>query len=243
MTERKAQARQISRQKARTMWTVLGAIAVLGIGGYFAVSERSPSAGAPQTTPTAQSSPPVAAVKTNTPSHIPYKVGRPGPGEMAPPIKLTTTRGAPFDLESLRGQTVLLYFQEGLMCDACWDQLRDIETNFTRFRAMGITSIVTITTDPPDLLAEKVRSGRYFMPVMSDPSVAVSRAYHANDDGMMGKGTRYDAHTFIIVGPDGKILWRGDYGGAPNYAMYIPVTDLVADMLQGMKQDTQTASP
>ena len=104
--------------------------------------------------------------------------------------------------------------------------------------------MVTITTDPEDLLEQKVRSERYFMPVVADTSVAVSQAYHANDDGMMGKKSRYDAHTFIVVGPDGKILWRGDYGGAPNYTMYIPVPDLLADITRGLKGEGQaTASP
>ncbi len=54
-------------------------------------------------------------------------VGNPGSGEEALPIRLPSTKGGVFDLAGLRGQTVLLYFQEGLMCQPCWDQLKDIE--------------------------------------------------------------------------------------------------------------------
>jgi peroxiredoxin Q/BCP len=74
-----------------------------------------------------------------------------------------------------------------------------------------------------------------FTPVLSDPDLAVSRAYHANDYGMMG--TRRDGHTFIVVGPDGRIQWRADYGGAPAYTMYVPVDVLVADLRRGLHRD------
>jgi cytochrome c-type biogenesis protein len=43
---------------------------------------------------------------------------------------------------------------------------------------------------------------------------AVSTSYHANSFGMM-RDSR-DGHTFIVVGPEGTILWRADYGGSPT---------------------------
>jgi peroxiredoxin Q/BCP len=249
MTERTApHSKQGSNQRPISMWVALGVVAAVAVGGYWVMNQRAPSGSAsapvaaPQSGPAAATTSP-ASPPGNQAGRFPYKIGKPGPGDMAPPIRLTTTKGAPFDLDSLRGQTVLLYFQEGLMCQACWEQLKAIEASFSRFRVLGITAMVTITTDPPDLLEQKVRSERYFMPVVADPSVAVSQAYRANDDGMMGKGTRYDAHTFIVVGPDGKIRWRADYGGAPNYTMYIPVPDLIADITRGLKADALTATP
>ena len=48
-------------------------------------------------------------------------------------------------------------------------------------------------------------------------------------------GTSRDGHTFILVGPDGVIRWRADYGGPPNYTMYLPVDALLADIQQGLK--------
>jgi peroxiredoxin Q/BCP len=50
---------------------------------------------------------------------------------------------------------------------------------------------------------------------------------------MMGAGQ--DGHSFILVGPDGLIKWRADYGGAPKYTMYVPVSNLLADMRAGIK--------
>ena len=42
-----------------------------------------------------------------------------------------------------------------------------------------------------------------------------------------------DGHSFGLVNKDGTIGWRGDYGGAPNYTMYLPVPNLVTDIQAG----------
>ena len=43
-------------------------------------------------------------------------------------------------------------------------------------------------------------------------------------------GTMANGHSFVLVGPDGKIDWRADHGGAPKYTMYVPVDKLLADL-------------
>ncbi len=159
-------------------------------------------------------------------------MGSPGPGEMAPAIQLPSTAGGTFDLASQRGKTVLLYFQEGLTCQPCWDQLKDIQSNISQIQALGIDQVVSITTDPLNALQQKVSDEGLTIPVLSDPQLAVSQAYTANGYGMMGASR--DGHTFIVVGPDGRIRWRADYGGAPNYTMYVPISNLVADIHAGL---------
>lgn len=171
----------------------------------------------------------VAWTSSGAAGKFPFQVGTPRPGAMAPPIRL-----GGFDLAALRGKTVLLYFQEGVMCQPCWDQIRDIEANFDKFRTLGIDTIVSVTTDPADLVNEKVHQEHLATRVLSDPTLAVSKAYNANLYGMMG--TSRDGHSFILVGPDGHIRWRADYGGAPQYTMYVPVPDLLADIGQGLAQ-------
>ena len=161
-----------------------------------------------------------------------FLVGKPGPGAAAPAIRLPSTTGGTFDLASLRGQRVLLYFQEGIMCQPCWDQLKDIESNIGRFRALGIDAVVSITTDPIDALKQKAVIERLSTPVLSDPDLRVSRAYDTNSYGMMGRSR--NGHSFIVLDRDGKILWRADYGGAPKYHMYVPVANLIADLRQGL---------
>lgn len=173
-----------------------------------------------------------SSTATNQAGQYSFQVGKPGPGEQAPPITLPSTAGGTFDLTAMRGKTVLLYFQEGLTCQPCWDQLKDIQSNINQFKALGIDQIVSITTDPLDALQQKVADEGISIPVLSDPRFAVSSAYTANGYGMMDNSR--DGHTFIIVGPDGLIKWRADYGGAPNYTMYVPISNLVADIRAGL---------
>lgn len=167
-------------------------------------------------------------------SAYPFQVGNPGPGQSAPALVLPSTDGSTFDLAKLRGKTVLLYFQEGISCQPCWDQMKDMQTRQHDLRALGIETMVSITTNPLNALTQKVADEGLSMPVLSDTSLAVSRAYHANEYGMMGESS--DGHTFIMVGPDGRILWRADYGGAPNYTMYVPMDTLLTDLRAGLKK-------
>ncbi|MDE3077648.1 MAG: peroxiredoxin family protein [Chloroflexota bacterium] len=167
-----------------------------------------------------------------TSAQYPYQVGTPGPGEPAPPLHLTATDGTVADLAAWRGQGVLLFFQEGIACEPCWTQIKDMEAQLAPFQALGVDKIVSITSDPLGALKRKVSDEGITTPVLSDPSLAVSRTYQANLYGMMGTST--DGHSFILVGKDGVVKWRADYGGAPKYNMYIPIQTLLADMRQGL---------
>ena len=93
--------------------------------------------------------------------------------------------------------------------------------------------VVTITTGAPNLVAQKLQDDKLTAVALSDTDLTVSRQYNANQYGMMGNDR--DGHTFILVGPDGKIQWRADYGGAPNYTMYVAPAQLLTDLKNGRK--------
>lgn len=194
------------------------AVAVVALGAIFLVNSLGGS-----------------KAKEGKAGEFAFEVGDPGPGEKAPPIKLPSTGGTTFDLASERGRTVLLYFQEGLGCQPCFDQMKDIERNMRPLRALGIDRVVSITTNALDELQLKVDDDGISTPVLSDPDLAVSETYSANQYGMMG--TSRDGHSFIVVGPDGRISWRADYGGPPNFTMYVPPSNLVADIRQGLREE------
>lgn len=154
--------------------------------------------------------------------------GAPGAGTAAPAFTLASDRGARVSLADFRGKTVLLYFQEGLSCQPCWDQIKDLEQNRAALKAAGVDSVVSITTDPAELIGRKASDEKLATPVLSDPDLRVSRAYNANKYGMMGE--MRDGHSFVLVGPDGTIRWRADYGGAPDYTMFLPTGKMLTDL-------------
>jgi peroxiredoxin len=157
-----------------------------------------------------------------------HTVGQPRAGATAPAFTLTSGSGGQVSLADFRGKNVLLYFQEGLSCQPCWDQIRDLEKNHAQLRTAGVDTVVSITTDPANLIGRKVTDEKLTTPVLSDPTLGVSRAYQANQYGMMGD--MRDGHSFVLVGPDGVIRWRADYGGAPNYTMFLPTDRMLADL-------------
>ncbi len=179
----------------------------------------------------------VAAANTlsGDPSDAPlvrYDVGQPGVGEEAPDFALATAGAATFRLSEQRGKDVLLYFHEGLMCEPCWRQIDDIEADLAKFRELGVDEIAAISLDPADAQQQRAQLRGISFPVLADADLAVSGLYDALSYGMMG-GTRL-GHTFILVGPDGTIRWRADYGGPPDFTMYVPNATVLAELRRAM---------
>ncbi len=216
--ERKAKvaaARQIRRRAERrrriALWSCVVVVAVAAaVGGLFAVFSNASHAG---------------------PGAYPYKVGSPGPGQAAPGFTLAASTGRQIGLSQYRGKSVLLFFQEGLTCEPCWNQITDLEKHAAQLKAAGVSQVISITGDPIGPVIQKTHDMGLTTPVLADPGLAVSRAYSANAYGMMGNSA--DGHTFILVGPNGVIRWRADYGGAPKYTMFLPTATMLADMKAG----------
>jgi peroxiredoxin Q/BCP len=172
------------------------------------------------------------------PSGYAFQVGNPGPGQRAPSFTLASTDGGTLGLDDLAGDRTLLYFQEGLMCQPCWDQLVDIEAQLDEFRAVGIDRVVTVTTDPYSALVQKVELEGITTPVLADEDRSVSAAFDTLGYGMMGGST--NGHTFIVLDEDGRVAWRADYGGAPDFTMYLPTESLLTDLRAGLEQAAAT---
>lgn len=189
---------------------LIAGIALAGLYSVFA------SANTPKT----------AAAGTTTQST--YDVGTPGIGQVAPGFTLADNSGGQVSLADYSGKNVLLFFQEGLACEPCWTQISSLETDAAKLQAAGIDAVVSITTDPAQQIARKTTDMGLKTPVLSDPDLVTSKKYQANEFGMMGTST--DGHSFILVGTDGTIKWRADYGGAPKYTMFVPVDQLLLDL-------------
>ncbi|GAA1439359.1 redoxin domain-containing protein [Nocardiopsis tropica] len=217
----KRQARRQQRKNLLIIGVALAAVVLIAGGVYFLRSgSEAPEGG--------QAAP---AGAVNGTEEYPYAIGDPGPGEQAPDFTLPATTGEEIGLSDYSGQTVLLYFQEGAMCQACFDQITDLEQQSDDIEAAGVDQILSITTDPIEVSTQKTRDMDLSTPTLADTDLEVSERYDTNSYGMMGGS--HNGHTFILVSPDGEILWRADYGGEPNYTMYLPVDQILADMEAG----------
>ena len=148
-------------------------------------------------------------------------------GEKAPSFALESTAGSSFDLSSYLGKTeVLLFFNEGLSCSPCLQQMVDIDRNYSAFSTMGVTVVSLTTNSMSDMKTWAQNSGIAHMMILPDPSLRVDQEYSTLYAGSMHAGMAA-GHTFILVGKDGNVLWRRDYG---TYTMYVPMTELMASV-------------
>lgn len=217
LAKRKSRSIQKSRQVRSRAWTVAWALlVVLATGGLYLAYTTSATTG--------------QDASSGPASGYAHASCEPGAGASAPTFTLPATTGGEVSLADYRGRSVLLYFQEGLMCQPCWDQIRDLEQNQTALTAAGIDAVVSITTDPMDLVVRKMADEGLSIPVLSDPTLTTTRAYGTNQYGMMG--TSRNGHSFVLVGSDGEITWRADYGGSPDYTMFLPTEKILADLAQ-----------
>ena len=115
--------------------------------------------------------------------------------------------GQPITNTTLRGKNVLLFFSEGVMCQACFEQIQSLEQRSTELKSRELT-LVNITTDPPDVLRQAVEQYRITTPMISDQGGDMSAAYDAIGQGMH---PNTDGHTFVLVDRNGRIRWRRDY--------------------------------
>src|SRR5882757_382932 len=208
-------------RRSRTPWILAAVVVVVAVGVLFAIYRTAtPQPGA------------ASAAASDR-----YAVGSPGVGALAPDFALPNVTGHPAGaapisrLSDYRGKTVLLYFHEGLGCQPCWNQIRDLQNNPSVLSGLGVDQLVTITSGPGDLVAQKMADDRLTAPALVDSDLAVSKRYQANQYGMMGDDR--DGHSFILIGPDGHIQWRADYGGSPKYTMYVAPEQLAADLRAG----------
>ena len=144
-------------------------------------------------------------------------------GARAPDFRLDdVVSGRPVTLASLRGHKTLLFFSEGVSCQACMVQIGDLQ-KVAALRGAGIR-LVSVTTDQPGDLAQAARQYGITTPLLADPTTDMSSAY-----GMLGHGgmqhPTQDGHAFMLLDARGKVLWHQAYQD-----MYVKPSQLLADM-------------
>lgn len=130
-----------------------------------------------------------------------------GVGSQAASFTLPTTAGGSVSLADFRGKDVLLYFSEGVGCDACFYQMAELERDASKLSAAGLTVVPIVMNPASQVQAEMTRFG-ISTPFLIDGNGAVSKAYGAIGTGMH---SNLPGHSFILVDGRGKIVWRGDF--------------------------------
>ena len=134
--------------------------------------------------------------------------------------------GREISSQSLRGKKTLLFFSEGVMCQACFEQIRDIEDVGAELEKRGI-GLVSITPDSDEVLREAISQYGISTPMISDEDRDMSAAFDT-----LGRGMHSDSpgHAFVLVDKAGKVVWRRDYWLDPYRTMYVEPAALLADL-------------
>ena len=108
---------------------------------------------------------------------------------------------------SFKGRNTLLFFSEGVMCQACLEQIQSLE-GISGELAKRHLALVSITPDSPTQLRQAAAAYKIHTPLLSDESRRMSTDYD-----VLGLGMHPDmpGHTFILVDRNGVIRWRHDY--------------------------------
>lgn len=137
----------------------------------------------------------------------------------APAFTLMSTSGTPVSLSDYRGRNVLLYFNEGVGCDACFYQMVELQKHVGDLAGAGLTVVPIVVNPAPQVASEMARFG-ITTPYLVDEGARVSEAY-----GMLGKGMHagLPGHGFVLVDGAGRVRWKMEYP-----SMYVSTADLLA---------------
>ncbi|RDI73660.1 AhpC/TSA family [Gaiella occulta] len=146
---------------------------------------------------------------------------RPASGPAPSFAERDAVTGDPVSSATLRGRNVLLFFSEGVMCQACFEQIQSLQQRADELERRGLV-LVNITTDPPSALRQAAAAYGITTPLISDEDRDMSRAYD-----VLGQGMHPDTagHTFVLLDRTGRIRWRNDY-----QTMFVQPETLLADI-------------
>jgi peroxiredoxin len=153
-------------------------------------------------------------------------------GATAPDFTLPEVEGETFTLSSYRGRAnVLLFFNEGLSCAPCLNQMTELDQLNQQFAGVNVVA-VSITGDSATLLASWAQaSGPQYSKVLSDQSLVVSRMYDMLGPNVSMMPGSAPGHSFILVNKEGRIVWRQDYG---PFNMNVPNDEIIASVKRAL---------
>lgn len=130
-------------------------------------------------------------------------------GDSAPAFALPATTGEELSLASYEGKPVVLYFNEGVACQPCWQQIVSLEKD-TGFTSLDVP-LVTISPSALSQWGTIIRSSRISSPILADTDNSISGSYGVLSMKSSMHGGSSPGHTFLLLDSQHKVVWIGDY--------------------------------
>lgn len=155
----------------------------------------------------------------------------------APDFTLNDKNGSPVKLSDLRGKTVVLFFNEGLMCyPACWDQMAKLSSD-ARFNTDSVKSysiVVDAASNWGPAIAKMPELAQ--ANVLYDEGSDVSKMYGMlKAQSSMHYGV-YPGHSYVVIDPQGVVKYIFD---DPRMAIN---NDLIAQEVSELGQPASSVS-
>ena len=137
------------------------------------------------------------------------------PGDTAPAFTLPDADGNQVSLADYSGRNVVVYFYPAAGTPGCTTEACDFRDNLAVLQKDGY-DVVGISPDGPEALRDFVRDQALTFPLLSDPDLAVVKAYGAyGERNFGGKKSMGILRSTVTVGPEGKVL-TAEYGVNPS---------------------------
>lgn len=156
-------------------------------------------------------------------------------GSQAPDFSLPSTSGTSISLADYKGKHVLLFFNEGVMCSPCWQEISRLERFKDDFDKLN-AAIIPISVDDQKTWDPILKEEKITTPILIDTDRKVTALYKALGTPSSMHDDRA-GHTYIHITPDEKIHSSADF---PN--MNVPTNELIEHIKQTQNLNAKTQS-
>jgi len=126
-------------------------------------------------------------------------------GAKAPEISLLDDAGNPFNLSSLKGQNVVLYFYPKADTPGCTKEACEFRDRLPSIKKQGAV-VVGASPDPVKAVAKFKQKFQLDFPLLADENHNAAEAYGVwKEKTMYGKTHMGVERTTFIIGKDGKV--------------------------------------
>lgn len=151
---------------------------------------------------------------------------------IAPDFSLPSTTGKTISLADYKGKHILLFFNEGVMCSPCWQEISRLERFKDDFDTLNAV-IIPISVDDQKTWDPILKEEKITTPILIDSERKVTAMYKALGTPSSMHDDRA-GHTYVHITPDEKIHSSADF---PN--MNVPTNELIEHIKQAQNSNVK----